>query len=68
MEESFVKQIELLVDKHMYEFLEFWTPVIMISVGVTVFIMEACFDFKAEYGRYNQKNKGFSAPVAWYSL
>ena len=65
MEQNYLTQIWTLVDKHMYEFLEFWTPSIMISVGVIVFILEAFFGFKAEYGRYNKKNIGLSAPIAW---
>ena len=65
---NFVELLFSIVDKYMYEFLEFWTPVIMISIGVIVFILETCFEFKAEYGRYNQKNRGLSAPIAWYAF
>ena len=40
-------------------------PVSMIITGIIVFICEAGLGLKAEYGRYNTKNSGFSAPVAW---
>jgi hypothetical protein len=52
-------------DKYFYEFLEFWTPVLMISIGLIVFILETIGGLRAQYGRYNVKNFGFSAPVAW---
>lgn len=55
-----------LIDKYLYEFLEFWTPVIMITIGVIVFVLETIGGMKAAYGRYNTKNFGFSAPVAWF--
>ena len=55
-----------IIDEYMYEFLEFWTPVIMISVGVLVFILESVGGLRAAYGRYNTKNIGFSASVAWF--
>ncbi len=55
-----------LIDKYMNEFLEFWTPVIMISVGLVVFILETFGGLRAAYGRYNTKNIGFSASVAWF--
>jgi hypothetical protein len=64
-ENDFLKSLWTFADKHMYEFLEYWTPVIMISIGSIVFILEAFFGFKAEYGRYNKKNLGLSAPIAW---
>ena len=54
-----------IVDKYMYEFLEFWTPVIMIAVGVVVFILEAFGGLRAAYGRYNTKNIGFNVSLAW---
>lgn len=55
-----------LVDKYMNEFLEFWTPVIMISVGVVVFILETIGGLRAAYGRYTNKNIiGFNARIAW---
>jgi hypothetical protein len=55
-----------IIDKYMYEFLEFWTPMIMISVGFVVFILESLGGLRAAYGRYNTKNIGFSASVAWF--
>jgi hypothetical protein len=65
LDSDLLKQIWAFGDKHMYEFLEYWTPVIMISIGTIVFVLEAFFEFKAEYGRYNTKNMGLSAPIAW---
>lgn len=55
-----------IFDHYMDEFLEFWTPVIMISVGIVVFILETLGGLRAAYGRYNSKNIGFSARVAWF--
>ena len=46
-------------------------PVSMIVSAIVVFILEAGFGLRAEYGRYidmgryNKSKKGFSAPVAW---
>ena len=54
-----------LIDLYMDDFLEYWTPWIMISVGAVVFLVESCGGVRAAYGRYNTKNIGFSAPVAW---
>lgn len=55
----------LLIKTHWNIFWEYWTPVIMISVGIIVFILEAFGGLKAEYGRYNKKKNGLSAPIAW---
>lgn len=52
-------------DKYFYEFLEFWTPVLMISIGFIVLILETIGGLRAQYGRYNSKNFGLSAPIAW---
>jgi hypothetical protein len=46
-------------------FLSPFLPISMIVTGVVVFILEAGFGIRAEYGRYNKSNKGFSAPIAW---
>lgn len=54
------------VETHLYEFLEFYGPWLMISIGTIVFLVEAIGGVRAEYGRYNKKNMGFSAPVAWF--
>lgn len=54
-----------LIKTHWNVFWEYWTPVIMVSIGIIVFFLEAFGGMKAEYGRYNKKNKGFSAPIAW---
>ena len=58
--------IAKLIDQYMDEFFELWTPVIMISVGLVVFVLEAFGGLRAAYGRYNTKNYGFSAPFAWF--
>lgn len=50
----------------MDEFLDFWTPTIMITIGSIVFLLESVGGLRAAYGRYNTKNIGFSAPVAWF--
>ena len=62
---SLISSVMYLVENHMKEFLEFWTPTIMITIGVIVFVLEAFCGMRAEYGRYNNKNFGFSAPIAW---
>lgn len=54
-----------LIKAHWNDFWEYWTPVIMISIGVIVFILEAFVGMKAEYGRYNKKKNGLPAPIAW---
>ena len=55
-----------LINTHMYEFLEYWTPVIMMATGIIVIIAEAAFGLKANYGRYSSLNSiGFKAPLAW---
>ena len=62
------KMFDALLDfaeRNLYEFLEFWTPVIMISVGSVVFVLETGLGMRAAYGRYNTKNSGLSAPIAW---
>lgn len=46
--------------------LEYFISRAMIITGIGVFITEGFFGMKAEYGRYNLKNKGFIAPVAWF--
>ena len=46
-------------------FLTTFIPISMIVTGVIVFICEAGLGLRAEYGRYNKANKGFSAPIAW---
>lgn len=46
--------------------LEYWTPVVMISLGMGVFLTEACGGLRAAYGRYNKKNIGLSAQLAWF--
>ncbi len=50
---------------NMNEFLEYWTPMIMIMVGIIVFLLESFGGMRAAYGRYNKKNIGLRAPVAW---
>ena len=60
--------IQILVDlvkKHAENFLEFWTPTIMITIGVIVFILEAFVGMRAKYGRYNLKGFGLKASLAW---
>lgn len=57
--------IEELISKYMNEFLEFWTPVLMLSIGAVVFVLETAGGMRAAYGRYNIKNSGLSAPIAW---
>ena len=44
----------------------FWTPVVMISIGVAVFAIEVFGGLRAAYGRYNKSNIGLSAPIAWF--
>ena len=46
--------------------LEYWTPVVMIALGVGVFLTEACGGLRAAYGRYNKSNIGLSARLAWF--
>ena len=59
------KVIEL-VNTYMYEFLEVWTPWIMIIVGILVIIFEAGLGIKANYGRYSLAGSiGLKAPIAW---
>jgi len=57
----------------MFEFLyerndgvNFWTPVVMISIGVAVFAIEVFGGLRAAYGRYNKSNIGLIAPIAWF--
>ena len=54
-----------LYNRYMDEFLEFWAPVIMIVIGFLVLIVETLGKMRAAYGRYNTKNHGLSAPIAW---
>jgi 3-oxo-5-alpha-steroid 4-dehydrogenase 1 len=46
--------------------LDFWTPTVMIIIGVAVFIIEAFGGLRASYGRYGKSNIGLSAPIAWF--
>lgn len=46
--------------------LEYWTPMVMIGIGIGVFIAEIFGGLKAAYGRYNKNNIGLSAPIAWF--
>ena len=46
--------------------LDYWTPTVMIYIGVAVFIIEALGGLRASYGRYGKSNIGLSAPVAWF--
>ncbi|RNA34143.1 3-oxo-5-alpha-steroid 4-dehydrogenase 2 [Brachionus plicatilis] len=54
-----------LIKAYWNELWEYWTPVIMISIGIIVFVLEAFVGMKAEYGRYNKKKSGLPAPIAW---
>ena len=54
-----------LVEQHGEEFLEVWTPWIMIWTGVIVFVLEAFGGLRAAYGRYNKSNFGLGARAAW---
>ncbi len=55
-----------LVNTHMFEFLEYWCPVIMIVTGAIVILVEAGFGIKANYGRYSSITSiGLRAPLAW---
>ena len=38
--------------------LEYWTPMVMIGIGIGVFIAEIFGGLKAAYGRYNKNNIG----------
>lgn len=50
----------------MYEFLEYYVPVIMIVTGLIVIFFEAGLGIKAKYGRYSSINSiGLKAPIAW---
>jgi hypothetical protein len=48
-----------------YEFLEFWTPTLMITIGFIVILLETVGGMRAAYGRYNKSNRGLAAPIAW---
>jgi hypothetical protein len=58
--------VEQFVRNNWQEFLEYWTPVTMISVGVAVFLVEGLGSIKASYGRYSKGGFGLSAPIAWF--
>ena len=38
----------------------------MIVTGIIVFFVEAFGGQRAAYGRYNTKNTGLAAPIAWF--
>ena len=56
------------VRTHFNEALELWIPASMITMGVLVFLVEACGGVRAEYGRYNNNPNawGLRAPIAWF--
>lgn len=61
-----IERITELVNAHMYEFLEVWTPWIMIAMGFITILAEAGLGLKAKYGRYvSPGNIGLKAPIAW---
>lgn len=54
-----------LIETYWDVFFERWIPIIMISIGTIVFILETVGGMRAEYGRYNKNNRGLKAPLAW---
>lgn len=48
-----------------YDLLEFWVPVAMMIMGGIVIVLETSGGMRAKYGRYNDKNTGLRANLAW---
>jgi hypothetical protein len=55
-----------MVERNVYDFLEYWVPVSMLVMGGIVVILETAGGMRAAYGRYNKSNLGLRAPIAWF--
>jgi hypothetical protein len=68
MSEYVLKLKDFLETTPQHELLEYWGPMLMITIGIIVFFIEAFGGIKAGYGRYNSSyiiNIGLNARMAW---